>query len=162
MLRIKDKSNIFKYLMAIIVLLGANNAFANWTMNVGYQNPPGAKIGVNFLYWGSSDFLYELGVGGVAADVDTNEDNEVTDSDLWVSGGANIKYLFMNSDIAPYVEGGFHTGLHLDFDDGINMGAGNLYGGLGMILGKADFYFYLGAFTHGESFAGKLGLGWDI
>lgn len=157
-----SKQNILKALLLAFSLLLTNAAHANWTMNIGYNNPPGSTVGLNFLYWGSSGFVYELGIGGLAADIDTNEENEVTDSDLWIGGAANIKYLFTNSNIAPYLEGGFHTGLHIDFDDGVDAGAGNLFGGLGLMMGKPNFYFYLGTFTHGENFWAKLGLGWDI
>ena len=72
------------------------------------------------------------------------------------------KISFYKLKHCTYLEGGFHTGLHIDFDDGIDAGAGNLFAGAGLMMGKPNFYFYLGTFTHGENFWAKLGLGWDI
>ena len=48
------KKGLMKLLYMMIVAGMCNFAFtdkakANWTLNIGYQNPPGSSFGLNFL-----------------------------------------------------------------------------------------------------------------
>ncbi|MEZ4743397.1 MAG: hypothetical protein R3B45_13290 [Bdellovibrionota bacterium] len=162
------------FLLACL-LCEASPALANWTLNLGSDNPPGSKIGVNFLYeW--SRFGLELGIGGISSDVDTgndkkndssNDNNTDSDSDnaeLAIGGDINFKVFFFSAPFRLYLQIGSMLGTHAAVGDNSNFsfGGSSLFAGGGLFIGKPTFYGYLGASTFGNGFFGQFGLGFDI
>lgn len=147
-----------------------SEALANWSANIGYNNPPGA-VGVNFLHWKSNIGL-EIGIGSVAASSE-NEDTDKTpggkdtdgENNLRVGGAVNAKYFLTKGGIAPYVQIGFGAGFGISSDeDGSKSGValGGLYGGLGIMFGNPKLYFYGGGISDGGPGSVQAGIGFDI
>ena len=112
------------------------NAQANWSWNIGYHNPPGSQVGVNFMkLW--SNWAFEAGIGSLDLNSDSNNDN----SSLQISGAINFKYLFMSGFLRPYVQGGFGTGIAIGGN--ASAGTGNSYLGAGVFFRGSPFYVYL-------------------
>lgn len=161
-------------LFAFILLFVARPCFANWTLNIGYHNPPGSKVGVNFLYW-NSPLMFEIGIGWIdvkALAEDEDEDNAATDEKenddlrVAVAGALNIKYLLSSGGIKPFLQLGVGAGSYVQAGDHNDLGAGvgGLYGGIGLLLGSPGFYAYASFNLHAnskDSFA-QFGLGFDI
>ena len=147
-------------------------ADANWTLNLGYHNPPGATVGVNFLYL-SSGWAFEIGIGWVDADATDDEDDDSTNSSdddedsvtVRASGGLNFKYFLSGGGLRPYLQIGVGAGVGAKAgdDSGVGAGVGGGYGGLGILAGGRDLYVY-GSYNIGSGSNGFLqaGFGFDI
>ena len=75
-------------------------AAGSWGALLGYNNPAGSKLGLNFLYQGPT-WGFELGAGGLAAVSDSDNDSSGV---IW--GDLDLKYYFASSLWRPYFEGG--------------------------------------------------------
>ena len=147
--------------------LTATTSFANWTLGLGYHNPPNAGFGLNFLYF-DYGWAFEIGLGwGEVESKDTNNDTENEDDSVTgrVHGGVNFKYFFQEGTFRPYGQIGLLAGgsLTAGKSQGGQGGVGDLYGGLGLMVGSPDFYFY-GSFniTANEKDFIQGGIGFDI
>ena len=80
-----------RYLIAILVAMVTSSiASANWTLNLGYRNPPNSRYGINFLYLGTK-FGFELGIGAGSIDAGTTENDDDDDDDnLFVNAGGAV------------------------------------------------------------------------
>lgn len=148
-----------------VLLLSSQNAFANWTFNLGYQNPPGAKVGANFLYLGNT-WGFELGLGWL--DIDSTNDDADDDDDsvaAQASGAVSVKYFLTKSTLRFYLQGGFGAaiGAKAGEDNDLGAGLGGPYVGLGILIGSPKFYGY-GAYNLSENSDGfvQAGIGFDI
>lgn len=166
-----------KYSIAILAVLTlySSNLFANWSLNIGYNNPPGATIGINFLKTFSKNLGFEVGIGWVHIkasddDDDNNSSSNQNDNDkddstkLAVAGDVNLKYFFSSGTVKPYLQGGFGVGVGASLGDDTDAGAGvgGGFGGLGLMIGGQSFYVYgsLNLASGGTFLQG--GVGFDI
>ena len=160
-------------LFAAAFFLPSSKARANWTLNVGYQNPIVSTWGLNLLYIGSQ-WGFEAGVGWVDAEanVDDDEDDNNNNSDddddsasLEIAGDIDLKYFFASGAARPFLQGGFGVGLGAKTGDNGGAGAGTGAGfvGLGILLGSPSVYGY-GSFnaSSSEHTFIQAGLGVDI
>jgi len=159
------------FILVFCLLMTSKPCFANWTLNLGYHNPPGSKFGVNFLYW-AEPLMFEIGIGWIdvkSLDDDQDENaSEDSDEDLRVAiaGAINVKYVLSSGGIKPYLQIGAGAGSFVQAGDNSDIGAtvGGLYGGLGLLLGSPRFYAYGSFNIHANSnntFA-QFGIGFDI
>ncbi|WP_234996138.1 hypothetical protein [Pseudobacteriovorax antillogorgiicola] len=162
--------------MIFFITFGLSSpVLANWTLNLGYHNPPGATVGVNFLYF-SSDWAFEVGIGWVDADAETDdEDDDAADTSddddedsvsVRASGALNFKYFLGSGGFRPYLQIGVGAGIGAkagDDDSGVGAGVGGGYGGLGIMAGSPSFYGYA-SYNIGRGSDGfiQLGFGFDI
>lgn len=138
--------------LLIATLLTPTLLFAKgWSWSIGYNNPPGAVPGVNFLkVW--DQWAFEVGVGYVNAqntkdDPDTPEDEE-EDTTAIIGGDLDIKYFFSGGrTFQPFVQGGTGYGIALGSDkNGAAAGVGGFFVGVGFFLGNtSDFHVYTSA-----------------
>lgn len=148
-------------------MMMSSAAWAGWTLNLGYHNPPGSLVGLNFLYLGSS-FGFELGAGWLQFNTkDTDHspsDNDKDTAAFAILGDANIKYYFRpGTSVRPYIQGGMDAAIGGDVGKTTDLGAGigGPFFGLGLFLGKPSFYGY-GAVNTGQGgmfVQGGLGFG---
>lgn len=157
------------------LILGAAPAFANWSFNLGYNNPPGATVGGNFLYRGSQ-LGFEIGIGWIDAhaskskDADQKNDDDDDEEDngtvgLALAGDIDMKYFFGRGGVTPYVQGGFGLGMAgaVGDDGGASVGLGGPYAGLGLMAGGNDLYLYLsGNMNSSQNTFVQAGIGFDI
>ena len=160
------------------LMLFAPDCFANWTLNLGYQNPRPATYGVNFLYVGSQ-WGFEAGIGWIDVDAEADTDDEAdeandkddeddeddeNDASLAVAGDIDVKYFFANGGVKPYLQLGLGAGLGADDDSGFHAGAGGPFVGLGIFAGSPSLYVYVAASTSGSRDAPRIeaGIGFDI
>lgn len=151
----------------------SDTSFANWTLNLGYHNPPVANFGVNLLYF-SNPWAFEIGLGWVDAEANSEDDEDLetsTDEDdedsieVRAAGAFNLKYFLSNGGIKPYIQGGFGLGIGAKTGDDSSLGAGvgGGYAGIGLFLGSPKFYAYgsINAGRGSNTFT-QLGIGFDI
>jgi hypothetical protein len=161
-----------KQLLVALASLGlclASPSYANWTLNLGYHNPMNADLGVNFLYWGSQ-WNFEVGIGWVDADAKATDDADETVKDddgvgLALAGDLNVKYRFTTGGIAPYVQLGIGawTSAAIGDETDANADLGGPFVGLGLMLGKPNFYGYAAYnVDKNENDQIQAGIGFDI
>lgn len=134
-----------------------------WSWNIGYHNPPGATVGLNFLHqW--TNFAFEAGIGSIDSkrtdDPNTNEDESKTNT-VTVGGDINLKYLFGSGWARPYLQGGVMTGVAAN-NNSAGAGTGSGFWGGGLFLQGNPFYFYLGANVLRSNTEGFAGLGFEF
>jgi hypothetical protein len=129
----------------IFFILVASIAFplkarAAWSFNFGYNNPPGAVIGANFLdFW--TNFALEFGIGYVNGSSSSSKNSDT----LAVAGDVNLKYLFLSSAlIRPYLQGGFGlaSSTTVGNNGGVALGTGGGFGGGGLFIKGRSVYAY--------------------
>jgi len=132
---------------AMILIPLSSQAKEGWSFNVGYQNPPGALVGVNFMrFW--THWAIELGIGWI----NLNSSSRTSDpkngtngsSSVAVAGDANLKYLFLNGDLRPYIQGGFSVASVTSVGDntGVAAGVGGGFFGGGLFLSGQKVFAY--------------------
>lgn len=132
------------------------HARGGWSWNIGYHNPPGAQVGLNFLYqW--TNFAFEAGVGSI----DSKSSGSSNTNTVTVGGDANLKYLFGSGWFRPYLQGGVMTGVAAN-NDNAGAGTGSGFWGGGIFLEGNPFYFYLGANMLRTNVEGNAGLGFGF
>ena len=106
-----------------------------WSWNLGYNNPPGAEIiGLNFMHlW--TNVAFEAGIGTIHTDGDNKKESE----NLHVLGDANLKYLFMQGVLRPYLQIGTPIGAS-GGTSGVGAGGGHgiFFGGGFFMMGKSS------------------------
>lgn len=164
---------VFVRFLLPLFLLVSNNAFANWTLNLGYQNPLNALIGVNFMRF-SGNWGFEIGIGWVdLTTIDTdkedkpstrnNNDDEDDTAHAAIAGEIDIKYFFSSGSVRPFLQGGFGAGVaaevgkHIDADAGVG---GPFIGG-GLFMGSPQFYGYIST-IFADHLPLQAGIGFDI
>jgi hypothetical protein len=157
-------------ILTILLFTPASSAWANWTLNLGYHNPPHAQVGINFLYWGSN-WNFEAGIGWINAEAAADDDstveekNEKDELSLAISGDLNVKYRFSSGGIAPYVQFGMAAAMGAAVGDENDAGAGlgSPFVGLGLMFGKPSLYAYAAYnFWSSEQGEPQAGIGFDI
>ena len=142
-------------------------ALANWTLNLGYHNPQGSRLGLNFLYWGSQ-WNFELGIGWLDAVVDDGTANSDSNRNIQteIIGEFDIKYRFTTGGFAPYMQAGIgaYSGVAVGEQSGAFLNVGEPFLGLGLMLGQAQFHGYVAAdyFLQSRLSQWQCGIGFDI
>jgi len=141
-----------KILLILSTVLFTQMSFANeCSASVGYNNPPGANVGLNFMYlW--TNWAFEFGIGQVGSS--TSSSNTTTVS---TSGDLNFKYLFGSSWFRPYIQAG--TGVGLSVGSGASAGTGGFFGGVGFFAMGQPIYAYL-SYNAGTANWFQLGIGY--
>ena len=153
------------HLIAITLFLVCQPCMANWTLNLGYRNPPGSQYGLNFLYIGSK-FGFEIGLGsGSVTQDDANNDDKSDDNVTAALGGAlSAKWYLSKGTFSPYLQLGFgsSTSVTAGEDTGANADLGGPFFGLGLLIGSPSFYLYGGLVLVENSNFLQAGIGFDI
>lgn len=147
---------VFKILLLLTLLPISSYATSGWSVSLGYNNPPGAQIGANFMYeW--TQWAFELGVGNVqtnTTDSSGNKTNQVT-----IAGDIDFKYLMSSGGFRPY----FQVGTGYGVSTGIGIG-GSAYGGVGFFGMGSKWYGY-GSYNFASGGGGgffQAGIGMDL
>jgi hypothetical protein len=169
----KLKLHFLSILVLVVGTLFASSAHANWTLNVGYQNPIVSTWGLNLLYIGSQ-WGFEAGIGWIDAEAKVDEDepdnnsNNDPDEDgskaaIAIAGDIDLKYFFASGAARPFLQGGFGVDLGAKSGEGAGAGTGGGFVGLGILLGSPSIYGYGSINVNGsqDSFY-QAGLGVDI
>lgn len=142
----------------------SSNAHAGWSWNIGYHNPPGSLLGVNFMHlW--TNWAVELGIGNIQTSNNNSSTSNSSSSSLTVGGDVNLKYLFGSGTFRPFLEGGVGLGTWAGTgsNGGLAAGTGGGFFGGGFFLKGNPFYFYLGYLVFGGGGGDfNLGLGFDF
>lgn len=146
------------------IVLFALPSRADWSLNIGYHNPPGSNLGVNFLHeW--SNWAFEVGIGSISVESTDSANNSSSSTSAGIGGDLDLKYQFGRSGIRPFLQGGVlvGTGAVVGDNGGVAAGTGAGFLGGGINFSGKDLYFYLGA----NAFSSRsteffLGLGFDI
>lgn len=144
-----------------VLLFGwSTMAQANWSWNLGHNNPPGATVGLNFMYlW--TNWAFEIGVGGVSQSSSTDSNGDETKSTS-VLGDMNFRYLFRSGQVfRPYLQVGAGSAATVTTGDNTDAGAGvgGLYGGAGIYLMGNPFYVYAGLVSGGRGSGSSMQYG---
>lgn len=169
-----------RFFVVLISALAATTASANWTWNVGYQNPAVSTFGLNLFYLGS-EWGFEIGLGWIDVDArtDDEDDDEVEavageeaekdkdkDKDraaVHLAGDADVKYMLSSGKFRPYLQGGFGLGIGASSDSGAGAGTGGGFAGLGILAGSPALYVY-GSYNLNSARNGfvQAGVGFDL
>lgn len=168
-----------RLVLALVALSSglATEAQANWSANVGYQNPAVSTYGLNFLYLGSQ-WAFETGIGWIDAEASADDDDddaagtatgEAKDKDdgasVHVAGDIDVKYLFSGGGLRPYIQAGVGVGIGAAAgdDSGAGAGTGGGFVGIGLFVGGTSAYGYASINAGGgDSTFVQAGIGLDI
>lgn len=145
--------------LLLCLLLLASRAEARWSWSLGYNNPPGSTLGVNFMHqW--SRWAFELGVGGIQQRKGLDAAGEETRTTS-VLGDMGFKYLTGSGSVRPYLEFGAGSAATVQTTTGADLsaGVGGLFGGVGLYAQGGSLNFYLGIISGGGNGAMTFGLG---
>jgi hypothetical protein len=154
------KAVLFQAAVLVLIfsaIFGSRTAHAGWGIDIGYHNPPGANVGVNFTYFWAN-WAANMGVGSINT-TGTNNSNTAT-----VLGDFNMQYLFGANTVRPYLQGGITLGSSATVGSGggvaVGTGAGFLGGGI-MLKGRPVF-----GYVGGHVFSGAneicAGIGYEF
>jgi hypothetical protein len=139
----------------IVVLLTSNLSPAQgWSWNLGYNNPPGSTLGINFMHmW--TNWIFEFGIGSASSAEDANGKTVSA-----LAGGVNLKYLFDTTGLMTYVQGGSGAGIATGGGSTTLGVGGSAYGGLGFLAMGSKWYGYGSGnvASHGGAFV-QVGFG---
>jgi hypothetical protein len=160
-------------LISFLSLL-ASPAQAGWSWGLGYHNPPGATLGVNFMHlW--NNWAFEAGLGYLGSSETSTQNSQqsgagtTTNSDLYAGGDINLKYLFASGFFRPYLQGGMGSAVSLGNSNnsknnsnntGANASLNGGFAGAGIFLLGSEFYVYLSYLTSGNG-TFQFGLGFN-
>jgi hypothetical protein len=146
----------------IFLLLFPYKSMADWSWNLGYNNPPGATLGLNFMHlW--TNWAFEVGLGAVqqskGVDVSGKEVKSVS-----LLGDINMKYLFSSGTVRPYLMLGAGSAASVvqSNQTSVSAGIGGSYYGAGIFLMGNPFYVYLGYANGGGNGFPQVGLGFNF
>lgn len=155
-------STLQRLIFAAFLVLAPLETLAGWSASAAVNNPPGANIGVNFMYlW--TDWVFEAGVGRVSQNTGTDKNGNNTQS-VSVLGDVNFKYLFGSSTFRPFLEVGAGSGVSATTSSGnlISAGVGGGFGGAGFYVMGSSIYGYLGLVSGGGNGNLMYGLGFNF
>ncbi len=108
-------------------------------MLLGYNNPAGSRVGLNFLYQGAP-FGFEVGVG----DVEETKTDSGAKKGMVVWGDVDIKYYPSTGLWRPFLEGGLTYAVGLGGDER-GIAAGSPFVGGGLLYSGSTVLFHIGA-----------------
>lgn len=117
-------------------------------MNIGYHNPPGATVGLNFMHlW--TKWAFEFGIGSVSSkdseDWNSKEDKDQGKTTTYsVGGDLNLKYLFGSGGLRPYLQGGVGAAVSTTDEGSTSAGTSvsRPFGGVGFFAMGSGVYCY--------------------
>lgn len=153
---------------AVLLFAIPGKASNDWSLNIGYHNPPGADVGANFLYqW--TNWAFEIGIGSISVDdSSTNNNTSNNRTSAGVGGDLNLKYMFGNRGFRPYLQVGALVGTAASVGENDNSGAsastGSAFAGLGLLaeVGRSAYIYLGGNAFNRRSSEFFLGVGFDI
>lgn len=157
----RSRITMMPWLLATLCFgLAASDALADYSLNIGYQNPAPSTVGVNAQYLGQQIGV-EVGLGWAKA---ASSDDDKRRASLALLGDVNVKYLFMDGVFRPYLEAGvtLENDFYLGSISGVNLSSGPPFFGAGAIFGSKTLYGYAGAvYLQGKTYA-QGGVGWGF
>lgn len=136
-------------MIAGLITLSTQKAEAGeWGMLLGYNNPAGSNLGLNFLYQSSGSLGFEVGVGGLYRTTTTTTTSGAASStsetsiDTW--GDIDLKWLPGAGPWRPYLEGGLAFGLGAG-SSGSGIAAGSPFVGGGLLYSGRTMLFHITA-----------------
>jgi hypothetical protein len=150
-------------IVGVLLWGAASPARADWTWNVGYQNPAVSTVGLNLFYIGPK-WGFETGIGwvDVRANADDDADNDkdddgdgVVDEDgekddddgasLRLAGDVDLKYFLGSGGARVFLQAGLGIGIGAAAGDnsGVGAGTGAPFGGVGALFGGPSLYAYV-------------------
>ncbi len=145
-----------KRLLIIAALtLPYNSSLADWSANLGANNPFTSNLGVNFMYMWPS-WAVEAGLGYISG-VDRGDDT----SGINLGGGVNGKYLYRQGLFIPYIQVGIGLSSGVT-GEGAGRGSDGLLFGFGMFVWATEFHIYASYnLVNGEGLA-QFGIGFPL
>jgi len=135
-LRIK---NILKISGLLSTLLLPSVAHAGpWGLLLGYNNPAGSNLGLNFLYQSGGPWGFEFGVGGLYGQSTEN----VKSISTW--GDVDVKWFPTAGPWKGYLEGGLAFSLGTG-SEGSGVSAGSPFVGGGLMYSGSSVLFHVTA-----------------
>lgn len=149
--------------LALWLLVATPPCLAQFTLNLGYQNPAPALLGLNGQYL-LPNLAIEVGLGWANLKPDEEEESDKRRATLTLLGGVNLKYLFLTGAFRPYLEGGFtlQNNYYLATKLGADLSTGPPFFGFGALIGSAPLYGYLGAVYLQSQIFAQVGVGWTM
>lgn len=146
----------FLLMLAIVCLSSPALAVKSWSMNLGYNNPPGATAGVSLMHlW--TKWAFEIGLGYAKSDTKSDTGQDI----VLLAGDVDLKYLFSSGGFRPYVQFGTGYGFNLgDENASLGVGGGG-YAGLGFMGIGRQFYGYA-SYNVGSGNFFQFGIGFDL
>ncbi len=149
-----------KLLLLIVLMTLSLNSYAyKWSINLGFDNPPGSDIGLNYMALIDDNWAFEFGFGVP----NVFEKNSSETLGARINMDLNLKYIFNGSMFRPYLQVG-HTASILgligdEFDLQFSTGSGFFGGGL-FILGSSAYLYLSGnKFFNGSDWFTQVGVG---
>ncbi len=133
-------------------------SFANgWSLNLGYNNPPGATVGLSFMYlW--QKWAFEIGAGSAKVKDQNNSSTDVT----VLSGDVDLKYLFGYGGFRPYVQlGTYYSTTSGNNNAGVSVGNSS-YAGVGFFGFGSSVYGYSSYNVGGGTGYFQVGIGFEL
>ncbi len=131
-----------RFVLVLAVMFIWVESFAQSSVNIGYGNPPGSMIGVNYLYF-FHPWALELGLGYVATEglSSSGDAGETRQNGAFSMNG---KYLFGSGLFIPYAQvgAGIGSGPIFGRNGGKAVGYVDFYEGFGLMIKDSAFYFY--------------------
>jgi hypothetical protein len=125
-------------LFASFVIPSAASA-SPWGILLGYNNPAGSNLGLNFLYQSGGSWGFEFGVGGLYSSAsDTNKS-------LSTWGDIDVKWFPSGGLWKGYLEGGLSVSLGTSSATGSGLAAGSPFVGGGIMHSGQSLIFHLTA-----------------
>lgn len=144
------------FLLSLFFYSNSSFATSGWSLNLGYNNPPGSTVGGNFMYeW--SQWAFEIGVGSVKTSSTDSNGNKTDQASI--GGDLDFKYLMGSGGFRPYFQVG--TGYGVSTSIGIG---GSAYGGIGFFGMGSSWYGY-GSYnisSSGGTGFFQIGIGLDL
>lgn len=153
----QNKEMFLKVVVLLCFSLPVSGLAKGWSLNVGYNNPPGATLGLSFMHlW--QDWAFELGAGSAKVKDQNNSSSEVT----VLSGDVDFKYLFGSGGFRPYAQvGTFYSTTSGSNTAGLSVG-NSTYGGLGFFgMGSSVYGYSSYNFGSGTGYF-QFGLGFNL
>jgi hypothetical protein len=127
-------------LTIVLALLPSSAALAGpWGILLGYNNPAGSNLGLNFLYQSGGAWGFEFGVGGLYSSASENSKSLST----W--GDVDVKWFPSSGLWKGYLEGGLSVSLGTSSTLGSGVAAGSPFVGGGLMYSGASVLFHVTA-----------------
>ena len=155
-----DRIRLTIFVSLFLTLFSERSWALGWSWNLGYNNPPGALVGLNFMRLGSK-VAFEVGIGGVQQSKGTDSTTNQETKSISLLGDINLKYLFRDRVFRPYVQIGAGSSASVVTNSGASagVGVGGAYYGAGFFIIPDPGYGYFSLNSGGGSGYFQFGLG---
>lgn len=145
-----------KKTILLLLFILPTTSFANgWSLNLGYNNPPGASVGLNFMYlW--QKWAFEIGAGSAKVKDSNNTDVSV------LAGDIDLKYLFGSGGFRPYLQAGTFYNTNTGNNNASVSVGGSSYMGVGFFGMGNSVYGYTSYNVGGGTGYFQIGIGFEL